>query len=355
MFGKSKNEIRVQVEQLPDNYEDKEFSLVEIKDDTVISKIKSAVPELAAIIANSGVAVQGAQLANAGVYQAILPVGKELANSTDMQNAVRGFFRQGKGIGGQANFLRADGTVDKIASVNMANAIMGTAALVVGQYYMTQINFELMVMKESISRISDFKAEILENNTLRNEEIHRLQSLETTCMELLNQANVTVSDLGGRECISFDQYEKMMSEASAWQKYQVSLTEMLFMIADLNYTLHLGALSKEQCYLAYTDLYDTTDKMINKLKRWHEIHRKKFHIDVDQARMERQGIDAIIHKPLGIINSNFNYKNIGKSTVVNIRQQKNMQVVNRTLDMRDRFNEDICIVAKDGKVYYRVE
>jgi len=289
MFGKSKNEIRVQVEQLPDNYEDKEFSLVEIKDDTVISKIKSAVPELAAIIANSGVAVQGAQLANAGVYQAILPAGKELANSTDMQNAVRGFFRQGKGIGGQANFLRADGTVDKIASVNMANAIMGTAALVVGQYYMKQINFELMVMKESISRISDFqmeeyqsrvltlvtqvrrisdfKAEILENNTLRNEEIHRLQSLETTCMELLNQANVTVSDLGGRECISFDQYEKMMSEASAWQKYQVSLTEMLFMIADLNYTLHLGALSKEQCYLAYTDLYDTTDKMINKLEK----------------------------------------------------------------------------------------
>lgn len=93
--------------------------------------------------------------------------------------------------------------------------------------------------------------------------------------------------------------------------------------------------------------------MLDKLKKWHEFHRKKFKIDVDQARMERQGIDAIIHKPLELFSENWKYRNIGKEAAVNIRVQKNTGVINRTLDMRDRYNEEVCIIVKDGKMFYR--
>lgn len=374
LFGK-KNELQARVEQLPDVIEENELSLIEIKDEKVISRLKSAVPQLAQVGINAGALAQGAQLVNQGVYQAILPAGAKLVNSQNMEGAVRGFFRQGNGIAGQANWIAADSTVNKIASVNMANAAMGAAALVVGQYYMKQINTQMielnniinklakfqmaeykgkvLTLMTQIKRASDFQTEILEDNNLRNEEIQRFQTLETMCMNLLNQANVSISDLCSKEGVSFEKYENLMKEVSIWQKYQEVLTDVLYMIADLNYTLHLGALSKEQCYSAYSNIYDTDNLMLDKLKKWHEFHRKKFKIDVDQARMERQGIDAIIHKPLELFSENWKYINIGKEAAVNIRVQKNTGVINRTLDMRDLYNEEVCILVKDGKMFYR--
>lgn len=373
MFGK-KNELQVQVEQLPDVFEDNGLALVEIEDDKVINRIISAVPQLAQAGVNVGAVAEGVQLANQGVYQAILPAGAKLVNSKDMEGAVRGFFRNKKGIAGQANWMNADSAVNKIAAANIANAAMGAAALVVGQYYMKQINCELSDMNSKISKLvdfqmaeykgkvltlmtqvkraSEFQTEILEDNNLRNEEIQRLQGLETTCMDLLNQANVTISELSSKEGESFEKYDKLMSEVAIWQKYQGILTEVLYMIADLNYTLHLGAISKEQCYAAYSDMYDMENNLIDKLRKWHEFYKKKFKIDVNQARMERQGIDAVIHKPLELISEKWKYRNIGKEAVTNIRVQRNIQINDRTLDMRDRYNEDVRLIAKEGKLYY---
>ena len=292
MFGK-KNELQVKVEQLPDIFEDNGLALVEIEDDKVINRIISAVPQLAQAGVNVGAVAEGMQLANQGVYQAILPAGAKLVNSKDMEGAVRGFFRNKKGIAGQANWMNADSAVNKIAAANIANAAMGAAALVVGQYYMKQINDELADMNSNISKLanfqmaeykgkvltlmtqvkraSEFQAEILEDNNLRNEEIQRLQGLETTCMDLLNQANVTISELSSKEGESFEKYDKLMSEVAIWQKYQGALTEVLYMIADLNYTLHLGAISKEQCYAAYSDMYDMENNLLDKLRKWGSI------------------------------------------------------------------------------------
>lgn len=199
MFGK-KNELQVQVEQLPDVFEDNGLALVKIEDDKVINRIISAVPQLAQAGVNVGAVAEGMQLANQGVYQAILPAGAKLVNSKDMEGAVRGFFRNKKGIAGQANWMNADSAVNKIAAANIANAAMGAAALVVGQYYMKQINGELADMNSNISKLanfqmaeykgkvltlmtqvkraSEFQTEILEDNNLRNEEIQGLNYSE---------------------------------------------------------------------------------------------------------------------------------------------------------------------------------
>ena len=48
LFGK-KNELQARVEQLPDVIEENELSLIEIKDEKVISRLKSAVPQLASM------------------------------------------------------------------------------------------------------------------------------------------------------------------------------------------------------------------------------------------------------------------------------------------------------------------
>ena len=378
MFGKkSKNEIVVRLDELPALTEQEQFNLVEIEDKNVISRIMSAVPEAAKVVANSAVAAEGLQLAKSGVYMAKLPSGAQLVKSQEMQGAVRGFFKNGSTIKGQANFLSVDGTMEKIAQMNLANVAMGAASMVVGQYYMKQINTELLAVNNGISRIADFqdneykskvlaltmqvkriadfKTEIIENAELRKEEILRLQTMEKDCMELLAQANLTVEQLCGQEFASYDSYCDKVNEIAKWQQYQKALIEVMYMIADLNYVLHLGALSQDQAYVTYTSMYNQTSKMIERLHKWHTVHTKKFGVDVDRAVLERKGLDAILHKPLGLIDEVHNYKKMTKKEVVNIRNQVNTQVENRLTDTRDLFNEDVRVVFKDDKVFYLVD
>ena len=375
MFGrKKKNEIIVKLDELPALTEQEQFNLVEIEDKNVISRITTAVPGVVQAIANTAVAAEGVQLANAGVYMAKLPSGAQLVKSQEVQGAVRGFYKNGAAIKGQANFLSAEGTVDKIASMNLANVAMGAASLVVGQYYMKQINSELLEVNNGISRISefqdneykskvlalmtqvkrmsDFKTEILENTELRKEEIIRLQSMEKECIELLGQANLTVEQLSSGEHSEFDSYSKKVTEIAKWQQYQKGLVEIMFMISDLNYVLHLGALSNEQAYAAYDSMFNQTSKSIERMQKWHLVHRKKFGIDTDQAMLKRKGLDAIIHKPLGLIDEIHNYRKMSKQEVVNIRNQVNTQVENRLEMTRDLYQEEVKVVIKDGKIYY---
>lgn len=204
MFGK-KNELQVQVEQLPDVFEDNGLALVKIEDDKVINRIISAVPQLAQAGVNVGAVAEGMQLANQGVYQAILPAGAKLVNSKDMEGAVRGFFRNKKGIAGQANWMNADSAVNKIAAANIANAAMGAAALVVGQYYMKQINGEL--------------ADIFYNNYLKEHPLgqriktilfHR--SLDAYkdlvgCLESISKDNAFIDKMNGISTVEVPKYQ----------------------------------------------------------------------------------------------------------------------------------------------------
>ncbi|QFJ53378.1 hypothetical protein [Pseudobutyrivibrio xylanivorans] len=375
IFRKKKNEIAVvELKELVTTDEFNELSLVEIKDEKVISRIVSAVPGAAQVVGNTVVAAEAAGLANSGVYQAILPSGAKLVNSKATEGAVRGMFREGGKIAGNADFVSVDGAMKNIAAVNVANAAMGAASLVVGQYYMQQINAELNAISDGISRLqdyqkneykskvltlvtqvkraADFQAEILEDVTLRAEEISRLQSLETTCMNLLNQANIEVEQISFRKYDTFDKYSQATKDISEWQKYQMMLVNVLFTIADLNYTFHIGALSPEQCYSTYDSSFKYTDKTIEKTKKWHLMHEETLGIDIDQAIFERKGLDAIVHKPLSLINDDFQYRSMKKQEVEKIRIQKGAEIVNRREENKNLYMEDAKIVFKNGKVFY---
>lgn len=78
------------------------------------------------------------------LYQAIIPKGAVLADSRAMEGAKRAIYHGAKGIKGQANLLAVDGNMGGgLAAMSVANAAMGVASMVVGQYYMTQINNRL--------------------------------------------------------------------------------------------------------------------------------------------------------------------------------------------------------------------
>ena len=198
------NELIIQTEMLPTEYELDENKLVEVKDRKVLAHVNNLIPGLIQIGNAANNAIQAAQANNEVVYRAILPAGAKLVNSKDMGNAFRGFFRGADGIRGHANFVAVEAQKGTEIVANTASAAMGVAAMVVGQYYMEQINNQLGEINDGISKISDFQdneyrsrvfslithvkeiakfqVEILENNDLIYGKITQLDRLE----ELLN-------------------------------------------------------------------------------------------------------------------------------------------------------------------------
>ena len=213
-----KNKMNIKIEELPLEKIENSNSMFEIKDNKILGHIDNLVPGLIQIGTTANNAIQ----ANSSVvYQAIIPAGASLSDSASMKNAVRGIYHGKNGIKGHANLVEVDQT-GKVVSNTMSSGIAITS-MIVGQYYMTQINSELTKMNEEISkiknfqeneykskilalivqvkRISTFQTEIIENYELRKSDINKLGHLEQKCIELLGQANLTI--------ISFTKEEKI--------------------------------------------------------------------------------------------------------------------------------------------------
>lgn len=136
----------------------------------------------------------------------------------------------------------------------MATTI-GVASMVVGQYYMSQINAELGEISDDISQIQDFQdneyrsrvfslvahvkkitdlqTEILENDELRFSKIAQFDGLEEECTQLLGQTNLTLAGFAKETGLDYEAYEKAVGNAQNWFMYQKSLLDVLYKISDL--------------------------------------------------------------------------------------------------------------------------
>lgn len=204
------NELVIKMEMLPAEENIDENKLVEITNSKVLAHVNNLMPGLAQVGNVAHNAAQAAQANGEVLYRAIIPAGTKLADSKAMENAVRGIYRGSDGIKGHANLVAVEAQKGTAVVANTAADAIGVASMVVGQYYMTQINAELGVISEGISKISDFQdneyrsrvfslvthvkkiedfqVEILENNELRLSKIGQLDSLEEESTQLLGQA-----------------------------------------------------------------------------------------------------------------------------------------------------------------------
>lgn len=363
------NELIVMVEQLPAETIEKESMLTEITDSRVLAHVNNLVPGLmqAGNAANNAVQASGQIL-----YQAIIPAGAKLANSKDTAGAVRGMYHGVDGIKGHANFVAVNQS--GAVAANVAASAMGVASMVVGQYYMTQINAELTEINDGISKIADFQdneykskvfaltaqvkkiasfqVEILENQELRETEIARLNSLEQECIELLGQANLTIAGLAKKADLDYEQYKKELIEAQNWYIYQKTLLETLYKISDLKHTLHLGAVSREQCNALLPTYAKQVQDAQQLLISWHVNTTKRLGIETSAARRKRDGFDGVIHWFPGLFIDDLNFCSISDRTVAMIEAQTSGYETERKTVGIDLFQEDVRLIAKDGKVYY---
>ena len=261
--------------------------------------------------------------------------------------------------------------------MNVANATMGVASMVVGQYYMTQINDQLEGINDGIVKIADFQnneykskvyalvaevqkcstfqIETLENAELRNRELAHLKNLEHECARLLGQANLTLQGFTDNKGLDYAKYEKLVSEANSWYQYQQILLEVMYKIGDLTYALNLGAVSRENSYAMYLPYAKQAEGALEKLDAWHKSNRSKLEIDIDETRRKRQGVEGFFMNIPALFNDDLHYKAISKRTAAMISRQSDGSTAIKPADDTDLFQKDVRLVAKDGKLYYLPE
>lgn len=365
----TKLELALNIEQLPIEMIPEESKLIEIKDKNTLARIDSLVPGLA----QAGVSVANAVEATGETfYRVVIPNGAKLADSKAMEGAVRGIFHGEKGIKGQANWFAIDRT--GAAAANTAAAAMGVASMVVGQYYMTQINAELNQISNELDKISNFQdneyrskvfalftqvqkisgfqKEILENDTLRKNELNHLNSLEDQCIKLLGQANLTVAGFAKKEDLDYEAYEVEIKEAQSWYLYQQTLLEVMNKISDLKYALNFGEVSREQCTaLLPTYIKQTKDSQAI-LSDWHKKNIERLAIDTSESKRKRQGFDGVIHWIPGKFDDAHNYAELGENISDMIEFQCAKTDYASRISTSERYYEDVHLISKGGKIYY---
>ncbi len=347
---------------------EEESRLVELKGIEVFDRIDSVIPSAMQVITSTSIYAG----VNAGsIYQAILPAGAHLANSTGMEGAYRGFFHGAKGIAGHANFKAPSG----LANLSAVNAIMSVASVVVGQYYMTKINNRLKEISEGIDAIADFlnyeyisklrniaydvekystyKTEIIDNESERERIISQLFSIEKTCGELLGQANSTINGYTDLKDLDYDDYEKSVFETQVWFTYQQILLELLNNICELTYVMKLGTVSREYSFRKLEQYFDESTVVYEKLNIWHGENIERLEIDISAGKRKRQGFEGFLMSGFGLFDDDLNYKEISQDTIEFIAEQHD-SVYDITLPEKepDLFNMDVQLIAKDGKMYY---
>lgn len=368
----------VKVEEYTALTKEEETRLVEIKDKEILSRIDGIIPKTIQIAANTAVVSSFQNAASSGqLFRISIPKGSTLAKSKTMNGAFRGFVKGADGkIASQANLVPMDKKVGAgMAAVNVVNATMAVAAMIVGQYYMTQINNQLESISQEIGKIADFQkteyesrvnaivgrlkhcatfqVEIMEKDDLRNRELSNLEKVEDECNTLLIHANSMLRKIAASGTkTDYDSYEKNVREANYWYQFQQQLLVIMGMIGDLTYTLNLGAVTKKKCYDMYLDCETEVKKVLSDLTDWHNLTAEELGIEKDKLRRKKQGVVGIIMTVPALFNEKYHYKAISNQTAEMINNQIGMYPMMNPYENKDLFQEDVRLIAKEGKLYY---
>lgn len=369
------NGLAVLMEQLPTTYSIDENSLIEITDSHVLARIDSLVPSLGTTGASIGNVVKSVQAAKGEtLYRVVLQKGGELVDSRSMVGAKRAMALGPNGIRENANLIEVPQGLDKGAVVaNAGAAVMGVASMVVGQYYMAQVDNQLALISDSLSRVIDFldvqyKSEVaslmesvynisrfqissIENEELRSRELDNIQELRKDCQRLLNQAETTIETLTSKTYSSYSEYESKIKEIEKWNQYQMVLVKLLYQLNILDFTLHLGIKSKEQCFGSFSLHTTKIETLHTRLVDWHKNQCEVLKIDLDESRRKHTGVLGWLEKPISWINDDWNYEKVGTQTVRMIKGQT-ADVGEITYTSDNLFEEDVEIIARNGKYYY---
>ena len=365
------------IESLPTDINLDEKPMHEILDQNVVAKLDALVPQIVQNfnnpLKNKAIEDLSNLVKEGNIYQVIIPNGAELYDSKELQGAFRGGYKVNNKLAGQANLI----PVDANAISNTVADVMNISSMVVGQYYMAQIDSKMAEMQDGIYKIyyfqqtefkariraligkvgtiSKFNIEIIENDELRNRSLDDLSRYRDDAVELLQQVNLTIENIVSKgHNNEFDKYKDSIEEVDKLISFQQYLLSILEEIGRLIYLLNKGAISSEYCYSLYNIYIEQSTDARNLLNQWHNETIKLFEIDLDNKRYAKQGFEAFAFGLPAMVFNDLRYNEVPEHIISQINNQldNSLDIKNTTENLLEK---ETKIISKDGKYYYLTE
>ena len=328
-------------------------------------------------------------------------VGRNLKNTTELLKKNRAFFsavrkgtenmqtvgKTGKVYGSQMKkdkltkrmlydkqtvFTKEDTLIKSVGKNALVNAGFNTASMIVGQYYMNEINNKLDELQENINGISDYldseyksriayiiskikeitenKIEILSNEFSCNKRYDDILELENDCSKLLGQANEMIKNNIKKDNLDYSKYEKKLKEAYKWFSRQQILQTLLLEIGNLRYILAKGNETSKLSHTQYNNYLLQSNCVNDELKQWHNLISKKLGIDIKKSRRSGKFFKAKKYT-IGKIKEEWAYNKINENVVKIIENQTNI----RKLEPYNSNKQDEIIkIQKYNGEYYNL-
>ena len=319
-------------------------------------------------------------------------VGKNLGTASKALNSDRAFFSAAKSgtenmmkmkgsnefigtqmvdgkFSKQTRFLSEDKMMANMGKDALVNAGFNAASMVVGQYYMNEINDKLeniqhdidgianflddqykgklMSIVDKIQEILDYKIEIISNEFSRNKRYNEISRLEEKNRELLNQANASILNYL-KDNLDYKNYEKNVKDIQKWSVRQQILMRLLAEIGELRYVLANGNESAQQAHAPYNRKIEQTNKVNEQLNKWHEFYCQKFGVDKSDHKRKANFFE-IRKNTIGRINEEWAYSKLNESTETMIDSQTN--IMQYLPFNNEKLNENIKILKHNGEYY----
>ena len=359
--------------------------LVEITDKKLLTKINDAFPHIGQLILNSQSQNTTNQLVNqindfntkysGKIYEAIIPPNTKLFDSKALQGAVRGGYLDIDKHTKQANFMPVDtlnpSSVNSVA--NIASNAMNIASLVVGQYYMVQIDDTLENIHNDICDIKDYLSnnrlseieqlvinvsviikhqnEISSNEFITEQELQKLYDYEETAGKVLSHVNKDIAHTIKKTTSEFEDYRINTLKLDKLLKEQEILIKVMNQISSLKYILYHGTASTEYCYERF-NIALTQSLAINKeIELFHRNEINTISIDLQKGRYKKSYfLDNVVQPVISLIDEDINYVNIDQILMKKINNQlSNMEISPIELNT---YEKETKLLIKDGKIYY---
>lgn len=344
-----------------------DHQLVEVKDSGLVARLDATIMPAVQMAGK----VLGPDLKNA--FIAHIPKGTELAKSKFAPGMFRAIVRDGKKIVGQANLEKI--TVNQAAAVaNVAANVMNVAALVVGQQFMAEISSKLDGIQGSldgigdrldaalmgtiqaelaqISKISQFRVEIMESPEERNRQLISLEDHEKTISTALGQVNFLIA----QEAKRFERrkgskgvkaYQETVHRLNTLTKQQQMLLALLQEVGDLAYALGMGEKSIEATTKVFNIYLERSQRVRTNLAEWHSAQLSYLEIDLENDRAKKALFEGIP----GLLNEKWRFVRTEEGLEQEIETQKQLSV-EVSPAKRKSFDDDVKVVRKDGKYFY---
>lgn len=368
------------IESLPTDINLDEKSIHEILDQNVVAKLDSLVPQILNNFNNQLKNKSIEELSNlvkeGNIYQVIIPNGAKLYDSKEVLGAFRGGYTINNRLAGQANLVPVDVNSLKVLPNTVAD-VMNISSIVVGQYYMAQIDSKMAEMQDGIDkiydfqqtefkariialigkvgRISKFNIEIIENDELRKRSLDDLSRYRDDAVELLQQVNLTIENIVSKgHNNEFDKYKESIEEVDKLISFQQYLLSILEEIGRLIYLLNKGTVSSDHCYSLYNIYIEQSTDARNLLNQWHDESIKTFALDLDNKRYAKQGWEGLLFEIPGMIVNDWKYNEIPDTVITQMYKQldNSLEIKNTTENLLEK---ETKIISKDGKYYYLTE